>query len=606
MEKAKQDAFDNARLQVIKDGYERAFECINEGLTADEAGNKTQALELYKRGRQHLLRAISVPSRGDECVGSSWESARQMQQKMQETLNNITTRLAILETSSDVGSATAHDPGAADMSVDGLYPALPTKKRPERPAPPNLLSANGSVGGAIGGRPAGSSEGLPLSPSRQPVVPVEKPPAYSPQAADGHMSISYGTEAGEMSLVGDEFYSRTSNSTPSPQSMGEEGEELLYIPHGVQIFFVTPEGQVSAPSYPGYLRLVKFTSDHSDRMPNRPPAFLQVCDWLYPLMAMDSPVLLCNTGVFMFPDMMAPAPGYYVGVVLSSELPAADRVLFQDLLSQMTDLRVQAPDEAAETVNLSQKVSITTPEETAPAETETEDDKPLPEWSEKVANGILTGASWLSWGLVKGAEFTGKAIHKGASKLREHITPEDKPTHVSPTVTKGLHVAKQATGGAVKVSQFLVDGVCAVAGCVGRELAPHVKKHGGKLIPESMRKDKDGRSNIDGAMVVAASGVQGFATMWTGLEVAAKNITTSVAAETVTTVKHKYGAAAGQATDHAVNSAINVGITAFNVDNLGIKAVVKRTGKQTAQAILEDYKLQEKPENGKQVEKSDK
>lgn len=70
---------------------------------------------------------------------------------------------------------------------------------------------------------------------------------------------------------------------------------------------------------------------------------------------------------------------------------------------------------------------------------------------------MAAGASWLSWGLVKGAEFTGKAIHAGASKLREHITPEDKPTHVSPTVTKGLHVAKQATGGAVKVSQFLGD-----------------------------------------------------------------------------------------------------------------------------------------------------
>lgn len=66
-----------------------------------------------------------------------------------------------------------------------------------------------------------------------------------------------------------------------------------------------------------------------------------MCDWLYPLMATDSPVLLCNTGVFMFPDMMAPAPGYYVGVVLSAELPNADRKQFQDLLSQMTDLRVQ-------------------------------------------------------------------------------------------------------------------------------------------------------------------------------------------------------------------------------------------------------------------------
>ena len=67
----------------------------------------------------------------------------------------------------------------------------------------------------------------------------------------------------------------------------------------------------------------------------------QVCDWLYPLMASQTPVLLCNTGVYMFPDMMATAPGSYVGVVLSSELPVADRELFQDLLAQMTDLRVQ-------------------------------------------------------------------------------------------------------------------------------------------------------------------------------------------------------------------------------------------------------------------------
>lgn len=60
---------------------------------------------------------------------------------------------------------------------------------------------------------------------------------------------------------------------------------------------------------------------------------------------------------------------------------------------------------------------------------------------------------------MKGAEYTGKAIQMGASKLREHITPEDKPANVSPTVTKSLHVAKQATGGAVKVSQFLGDQV---------------------------------------------------------------------------------------------------------------------------------------------------
>ncbi|XP_028818525.1 spartin b isoform X2 [Denticeps clupeoides] len=619
MEQAKQEAFDKARLQVIKDGYERAFECINRGLSEDEAGNQSSALELYRQGRQHLLRAISVPTRGVECEGSAWDSARQMQQKMQETLNNITTRLAILETASaQDATAGASDSNGVPVSEGGtaapsqkLYPIMPTKEKPERPAPPR-----GASGGGGPPLPVSTSPALPPRHTAQ----GDMPPAYSPQAADGHLTISYGTDSGELSLVGDEFYSHTSASTPPPQSLGEDGEELFFLPRGVQIFFVTPDGQVSAPSYPGYLRIVRFTNECSESMPNRPPAFLQVCDWLYPLMSSHSPVLLCNTGVFMFPDLMAPVPGSYVGVVLSSELPLTERELFRDLLSQMTDLRVQisgvfetltdvfkqAPDDGEDTINLGQKVPIVPPEAAESAAAEEGEQKTLPDWSEKVAHGILTGASWLSWGLVKGAEYTGKAIHKGASKLREHITPEDKPSQVSPTVTKSLHVAKQATGGAVKVSQFLVDGLCTVAGCVGRELAPHVKKHGSKLIPESLKKDRDGRSNIDGALVVAASGVQGFATMWTGLEVAAKNIAKSVATETVTTVKHKYGTEAGQATDHAVNSALNVGITAFNIDNLGIKAMVKRTGKQTAAALLEDYKIQEGPESTKPDSKDQK
>ncbi|KAG7262861.1 hypothetical protein CRUP_034205 [Coryphaenoides rupestris] len=563
MEKAKQDAFDNARLKVIQDGYERAFDCLNRALTADEAGQRGQALDLYRQGRQHLLRATSVPSQGPECAGSSWDAARQMQAKMRETLNNITTRLAILETS---GPA----PDAADATTtttgpqQALDPKLSAGGKPERPVSPKRGVA-------------------PVSPvSRRPAVPpppAEQPPAYSPQAADGHLSISYGTESGELSLVGQEYYTQKSNTStassssscsssvpphPPPESLGEEAEELLLLPHGVQMFFVTPDGQVSAPSYPGVLRLVRFTAQPPSGAPSRPPAFLQVCDWLYPLMSSESPVLLCNTGVFMFPDMMAPGPGYYVGVVLSAELPAADRELFQDLLAQMTDLRVQPPDEDADSINLSQKVPLssqrggasTTTSSSSPSSSpsssssssaaaltqrqqqaspggekkekekekkgeeqqqEEEEEDRLPEWSEKVASGILTGASWLSWGLVKGAEYTGIAITKGATKLREHITPEDTPTHINPG-----------------------------------------------------------------------------------------NITTNVASETVTTIKHKYGSAAGHATDLAMNSAINVGVTAFNIDNLGIKAVVKRTGKQTAAALLQDYKIQEPPGHERQLEKTKK
>lgn len=48
----------------------------------------------------------------------------------------------------------------------------------------------------------------------------------------------------------------------------------------------------------------------------------------------------------MFPDMMSQVPGSHVGVVLSSELPAADRELFEDLLKQMSDLRIQVNSRA--------------------------------------------------------------------------------------------------------------------------------------------------------------------------------------------------------------------------------------------------------------------
>ncbi|XP_075598096.1 spartin isoform X2 [Balearica regulorum gibbericeps] len=550
---------EDANIKAINEEYKKAFILINKGLSTDELGQKEEARNYYKQGLDHLLRGLSIPLQGPACVGAQWESARQMQQKMRETLQNVRTRLCILEQNAPPVQA-----GPAGMDapagVPKLYPSIPSKEKPERPPAPKSL----------------------FVPSQPPAN--EAPPAYTPQATNGHFTVSYGTDSGEFSSVGEDYYSKCTQPPPL-ENLGVDADELILIPQGVQIFFVTPDGQVSAPSYPGYLRIVKFLDTDSGMAQNRPPAFLQVCDWLYPLMCNQSPVLCCNTGVYMFPDTMSQIPGSYVGVVLSSELPAADRELFEDLLKQMSDLRIQPSEASSDAVNLPQTVHIQPQPEGA------ENQKELPEWSEKVAHGILSGASWVSWGLIKGAEYTGKAIHKGASKLREHIQPEEKPLEVNPTVAKGLQVAKQATGGAVKVSQFLVEGVCSIASCVGRELAPHVKKHSSKLVPESLKKDKDGKSTFDGALVVAASGIQGFSTVWQGLESAAKCIAKSVSTETVKTVKYKYGDDAGHATDNAMNSAINVGVTAFNIDNIGLKAVVKRTAKETGHAVLDEYKV---------------
>ncbi|XP_038254257.1 spartin isoform X2 [Dermochelys coriacea] len=526
---------EDENIKAIKEEFKKAFMFVNKGLNTDELGQKEEARNYYKQGLDHLLRGVNIPSQGPEYTGSQWDSARQMQQKMQETLQNVRTRLNILEQNTlalQTNATTMNVP----LEVPKLYPVIPTNEKPARPPAPNsLIPPSGSP--AANENVAMTSKGqLPaMSPSSPKALslPHEAPPVYTPHATDGHYSVSYGTDSGEFSSVGEDYYTKCTQPPPL-ESLGVDADELILILQGVQIFFVTPDGQVSAPSYPGYLRIVKFLDTDGAMAQNRPPAFLQVCDWLYPLMCNQSPVLCCNTGVYMFPDLMSQVPGSHVGVVLSSELPAADRELFEDLLKQMSNLRVQPLEASGDVINLAQTVCI------QPEPDGGERKRELPEWSEKVAHGILSGASWLSWGLVKGAEYTGKAIHKGASKLREHIQPEEKPLEVSPTVAKGLHVAKQATGGAVKVSRFLVEGVCSIASSIGKELAPHVKKHGSKLVPESLKKDKDGKSTFDGAMVVAASGVQGFSTVWQGLESAAKCIANSVSTETVHTVQHKY------------------------------------------------------------------
>ncbi|XP_026564627.1 spartin isoform X2 [Pseudonaja textilis] len=582
---------ENENARAIEDEYKKAFVFVNKALNADELGQIEAAKNYYRQGLTHLSKGVRIPSEGLEGTKSHDIPIKQMQQKMKETLENVTARLRLLDENSQANITAI----SSNIEMPKLYPTIPSKEKPERrplpsslTSPPQALSSHGNTG------PTSQGQMAAVSPSTS--MPNEAPPAYTPEATDGHYTVSYGTESGEFSSVGDDYYTKCTQPPPV-DNFGVDADELILIPHGVQIFYVSPDGQVSAPSYPGYLRIVKFLDTDAATAHNRPPAFLQVCDWIYPLMCSQSPVLSCSSGVYMFPDMMSQVSGSYVGVVLSSELPIADRELFEDLLKQMTDLRIQHAEASSDVINLGQTVHIQpVPEER---------DRELPDWSEKIAHGILSGASWLSWGLVKGAEYTGKAIHKGASKLREHIHPEEKPLEVNPTVAKGLHVARQATGGAVKVSQFLVEGVCSVASCVGRELAPHVKKHGSKLVPESLKKDKDGKSTLDGALVVAASGVQGFSTIWQGLECAAKCIAKNVSTETVQTVKYKYGDDAGQATNNAVSSAINVGVTAFNIDHIGIKAMVKKTAKETGHAVLDDYKITEKDEN-KAVQKREK
>ena len=95
------------------------------------------------------------------------------------------------------------------------------------------------------------------------------------------------------------------------QRLSAHGTELFSVQAGVQIFNISPEGYVSAPSYPTSLHVVKL-HEAEDSNTDGPPAFLQVGEWFYPLIPGASPVLHTNYGAYLFPDLSETGTGMYI------------------------------------------------------------------------------------------------------------------------------------------------------------------------------------------------------------------------------------------------------------------------------------------------------
>lgn len=146
----------------------------------------------------------------------------------------------------------------------------------------------------------------------------------------GRVEMLINTDAGVAYSIDDPPPSYECATTPTPSSdfdmlldeslgadqvdaqgvaMTASASELFKIGDGVQIFFITPEGYVSAPSYPSSLGVYKFldqVQQQSGSNTATPPAFLKVGDWTYPLVPGCSPVLHANWGSYVFPDTNGP------------------------------------------------------------------------------------------------------------------------------------------------------------------------------------------------------------------------------------------------------------------------------------------------------------
>uniref|UniRef100_A0A8C4Q5Q5 Spartin b n=1 Tax=Eptatretus burgeri TaxID=7764 RepID=A0A8C4Q5Q5_EPTBU len=338
---------ESTKSQELLVDAERA---VSFALQADEAGDLPRSLPCYRLAEAYLLQALAK-----QATESKSTEEQEPKKKMTELLHNVQTRLEALK---EVTPLEPSAPSTLPSQPHSLYPhiAPPAEKIPFSPGSVHPNPGSGLPPTAIYGQP------------------VDLPPAYSPQSLQGHTSLSVGTVYGEISLPASTMVT-TASLLPVQQLLGPNAVETFLIPGGVQAFFVRPNGPVTAPSYPGYLRIVTF----------RPGA--PVNNWLCPLYPGRSPALRSGNGLYMFPDVTPGAPpGAAVGIVLSADLPINVCRSFEEHISHFTQLwRSHNGNE-------------------------------LPVFTNLTDGYLFSGANWISTGLIKGAEATGKALNKGTTR----------------------------------------------------------------------------------------------------------------------------------------------------------------------------------------------
>jgi len=113
----------------------------------------------------------------------------------------------------------------------------------------------------------------------------------------------------------------------------------------VHLFSINPENSTAEVKETGKLRIVEIpgrlpedaTKDSFNQM-SPPPAFLQIGDWLYPLIPYNSPVYRSEEGHYIFPDVKADKAGAATGLVLPEDTLQLDVDEFENILKTFTGL----------------------------------------------------------------------------------------------------------------------------------------------------------------------------------------------------------------------------------------------------------------------------
>lgn len=126
---------------------------------------------------------------------------------------------------------------------------------------------------------------------------------------------------------------------------------------------------------------------------------------------------------------------------------------------------------------------------------------------------------------------------------------------------------------------------------LGRYLAPHIQQHGSRLLSQGLGMSQDDASaRVGDVLTIAAGAVEGFGTIYTGLEQSASILGNNLANNSVKIIEHKYGISAGAVAGSTFDTVGNVFNITQNVNYMTPKGLAKKTAKGAGKAIVMEFK----------------
>lgn len=211
--------------------------------------------------------------------------------------------------------------------------------------------------------------------------------------------------------------------------------------------------------------------------------------------------------------------------------------------------------------------------------------------AQKVAERLGSGSVVVATGVVKGGAFVGGLLTKGGAMLTKRLKPAEEPKKISPSTKQKLARAHMMTGAACKVSKALLMGALATTEALSKQLSAAIKdtETGKKLVSDPNHPNE----RLDAAKQLGEAALTSVLTIYEAVEQAVWGVAGDAAQATVTVVKHRYGAEAGESTQQGLGVVGNVAQAARDMRHVGVKAIAKKTAIKAGQNILKVEKQKE-------------